>query len=73
MATQQQTNTTPRFAVGTTVTWRQGRCSFRVDGSSRQHTPPYTRWYGGPIISGENAGSYALAVPEEQLEQQEAQ
>ncbi|HEU5347854.1 MAG TPA: hypothetical protein VFU63_04505 [Ktedonobacterales bacterium] len=58
----------PRFAVGAIVRWTQGRCAFRVDGSSRQPTPPYTRWYGGPILSGENAGSYALSVPEEQLE-----
>lgn len=70
MATQPQTTTTPRFAVGAIVSWPQGKCSFRVDGSSCQGTSPYTRWYGGPIVSGENAGSYALAVPEEQLEQE---
>lgn len=76
MATQQtQTHdTAPRFAVGDLVRWPQGRCTFRVDGSSLDGGTPPVRWYGGPIISGENAGSYVLSVPEGQLarEEQEA-
>lgn len=55
------------FSAGQEVSWPQGHCTLRIDGPPSIYGNPPARWYGGPVLSGECAGGYVLAVPEDQL------